>query len=118
MRPAEIKAKIQAAYSEAMAKTNMQRSRSSSFPMQFRDLKLYGRDSGADFVETNLEVIVNEAISAAECKQTSLVLPFYGSGRAALEGIAATLRDFTALKIEIHQSTVTLIWAVPNPGFV
>ncbi len=117
MSTEEIKEKVQAAYKKAIS-TNMHMIRNSSFLAPFRDLKLYGREAGMDFVQTNLDLIVREAVSTAECRETSLSLPFCGSGRAALEGVADALRDITALRVEVQQSAVQLIWAVPNLGLI
>ena len=71
MAPAEIKAKVQDAYKKAFA-GNTQWSRSSGISDLLRDLKLYGREAGVDFVSTHLDRIVSEAVSAAECRETAM----------------------------------------------
>ncbi|MBE7198125.1 MAG: hypothetical protein INR70_10015 [Parafilimonas terrae] len=96
----------------------MQMSRGSNIHYLFRDTRLYGRDAGTDFVETNLEQIVQEAVSMAECKSPSLEIPPHGFGRAAVEGMAQALRDLTILNVEVNASSLRLVWAAPNPGLV
>ncbi|WP_461655688.1 hypothetical protein [Methylorubrum aminovorans] len=118
MTPQEIKAKIQDAYVKALENRFMQWHRSSGIYDLFRDVKLYGRDAGVDFVETNLGRIVNEAVEMAGCKDASLELQVHGWGRAALDGMAQALRDLTALKVEVNGTRVRLIWAEANPGLV
>lgn len=92
--------------------------RSSRIDHLFGDVKLYGRDAGADFADTNLDRLVEEAFGVAGCKQPHLELQVYGCGRAALDGMAQALRDGTDLKVEVTSSTVQLIWAEDNPGLV
>lgn len=114
MTPEEIKAKVQEAYVRALADHNVQRQRyqSSGIDDLFRDVKLYGREAGIDFAETNLDRIVQEAIETAQCKAPALEMTVYGFGRAALDGMAHALREFTDLKVEVHRTTtVRLIWA-------
>ena len=118
MTPGEIKAKVQGAYVKALENRSMQRYRGSSSQELFRDLKLYGRDAGTDFVETNLAWIVQEAVETAECKGASLELTPYGFGRSALEGMAQALRDLTGLKVDSSGKTIRLIWAETTPGLV
>ncbi len=115
MTPEEIKSKVQGTHGRAMENRSMQRQRYSSISDLFRDVKLYGREAGVDFVETHLQRIVNEAVDTAECKDGSLELTAYGFGRAALEGRAQALRDLTALTVEADKSTIRLVWAEPNP---
>jgi hypothetical protein len=118
MKPDEIKAKVQGAYQKAMANRSMQMMRDSIAHRLLRDVRLYGRDAGADFVETHLDGKVQEAVSMAECRSTSLEIPAYGFCRAAVEGITQALRDLTGLKVDASGTTVRLIWAEPSPGFV
>lgn len=51
-------------------------------------------------------------------KQPSMELQVYGWGRAAIDGMAETLRHRTDLKVEISGSTVQLIWAEDNPALI
>ncbi|AIQ92445.1 hypothetical protein [Methylobacterium oryzae] len=119
MTPQEIKAKIQAAYTASLQnRAVMYGMRTSPLDHQFRDLKLYGRDAGADFADTNLGRIIDEAVAVAGRKQPSMELQVYGWGRAAIDGMAETLRHRTDLKVEISGSTVQLIWAEDNPALI
>ncbi|MCY1643161.1 hypothetical protein [Methylorubrum sp. SL192] len=118
MTPQEIKAKVQGAYVKALENRFMQRHRSSGIYDLFRAVKLYGRDAGADFAETNLGRIVNEAAEMAGCKEASLEMLVHGWGKAALDGMAQALRDLTSLKVEVSRTTVRLVWAEANPGLV
>ncbi len=70
--PTEIKAKVQDTHRRAMSNASLQMSRDGGVHHLFRDVKLYGRDAGVDFVETNIGQIVQEAVSMAECKRPSL----------------------------------------------
>lgn len=81
-------------------------------------MRLYGRDAGTDFVETNLSQFIEEAVGMAECKQPSLELQVYGWDRAALAGMAQALRDRTDLKVEVVGTTVRVIWGEDSPGLV
>lgn len=116
MTPGEIKGKIQGAYTSAMSNRSMQMSRGSNIHYLFRETRLYGRDAGTDFVETNLGQIVQEAVSMAECRSPSLEIPAHGFGRAAVEGMAQALRDLTDLNVDVSASGLRLVWAVPKPG--
>jgi hypothetical protein len=116
MPSGEIKAKVQGAYTTALENRFMQRHRSSHD--LFRDVKLYGREAGIDFVDTHLERIVQEAVETAGCKESSLEMMIHGSGRAALQGVAHALREATSLKVEVNNSSVRLIWAEAKPGLV
>jgi hypothetical protein len=117
--PQEIKAKVQAAYTASLQnRAVMYGMRTSPLDHQFRDLKLYGRDAGADFADTNLGRIIDEAVAVAGRKQPSMELQVYGWGRAAIDGMAETLRHRTDLKVEISGSTVQLIWAEDNPALI
>ncbi|WP_437871810.1 hypothetical protein ACSD7O_01565 [Methylorubrum extorquens] len=118
MTPQEIKTKVQGSYLRALENRSLQRHRSSGLYDLFRDVKLYGRDAGVDFAETNLARIVNEAVEMAGCKDASLEVQVHGWGRAALDGLAKALRDLTSLKVEVNGSTVRLVWAEANPGLV
>lgn len=119
MIPQEIKDKVQAAYVASLQnRAVMYGMRTSPLDHQFRDLKLYGRDAGADFADTNLDRIIDEAVSVAGRKQPSLELQAYGWGRAAIDGMAETLRQRTDLQVEATGMVVQLIWAVDNPGLV
>jgi hypothetical protein len=116
MSSGEIKGKIQGAYTKALENRFVERSRSSHD--LFRDVKLYGREAGIDFVETHLEKIVQEAVETAGCKQVCLEMMVHGSGRGALQGVADALREATSLKVEVNNSSVRLIWAETKPGLV
>ena len=117
MTPQEIKAKVQGTYLRALQNRSVMYSmRSSRIDHLFRDVKLYGRDAGADFVDTNLDRLVDEAVGVAGCQQSYLDLQAYGWGRAAMTGMAEALRERTDLKVAISGSTVQVIWAEDNPG--
>ena len=118
MTPEQIKKKVQDAYLKALKHPSMQWQRHSGIHHLFRDLKLYGRDAGIDFIYSHLEAIIQEAVETAGCKNTSLVLTVDGSGQAAMEGITHALRQLTALKIDANRSTVTVSWAEANPGLI
>ena len=118
MKPDEIKSKVQGAYQRAMANRSMQKMRDTGVHRLLRDVRLYGRDAGADFVETHLDGIVQEAVSMAECRSASLEIPAYGFGRAAVEGMIQALRDLTGLKVDASGTTIRLIWGEPSPGLV
>jgi len=118
MTPEEIKAKIQGAHRKAVENRSVQRQRYPGLSDLFREVRLYGRDAGVDFIETHLSRIVNEAVEMAECKATYLELTAHGFGLAAVEGMAQALRDLTALKVEVDKATVRVIWSEPNPGYV
>lgn len=91
MTPQEIKAKVQAAYVASLQnRAVMYGMRTSPLDHQFRDLKLYGRDAGADCADTNLDRIIDEAVAVAGRKQPSMELQVYGWGRAAIDGMAET----------------------------
>ncbi|GLK67031.1 hypothetical protein [Hansschlegelia plantiphila] len=114
----QIKQKIQAAYKAAVQNSFMSRSRSPGIDQLFRGVRLYGHDAGVDFAETHLSSIIQEALEEAGCKEPSLTLETYDFGVAAIAGMAAILRERTALKVETTRSAITLIWAVPNPGLI
>jgi hypothetical protein len=116
MSPEEIKANVQDAYTQAIQNRFVEKSRSSR--ELFRDVKLYGRDAGIDFVETHLEHIVEEAVETAGCKKASMEMMVYESGRAALQGVAHALREATSLKVEVNNSSVRLIWAESKLGLL
>ena len=117
--PEQVKQRIQEAYTKAVQNTGMYMSRSSSgFSHLFRDLKLYGRDAGVDFIETHLDEVVREAVAEAECGKSRMTLAAFGFGRSAVDGMASSLRARTALKVEIQGSAVCLIWAEPSPGLL
>lgn len=118
MTPTEIKAKVQDAHRRAMANAYLQMSRDSGVHHLLRDVKLYGRDAGTDFVETNLGQIVQAAVAMAECKRASLEIPAYGFGKGAIAGMTQALEDLTALKVEVKANTLHLIWSEPHPGYV
>ena len=118
MTPQEIKAKVQDAYMKARANRFVERQRSSRVDDLFRGVKLYGRDAGTDFGETNLDRLIEEAVETAGCKDTCLDMHVHGWGRAAVDGVAQALRDRTSLKVEVAGSTVRIIWAEDNPGLV
>ncbi len=119
MTPQDIKAKVQAAYAASLQNRAVRYGmRTSPLDHQFRDLKLYGRDAGADFADTNLGRIVDEAVAVAGRKQPSMELQVYGWGRAAIDGMAETLRHRTDLKVEADGTVVRLIWALDTPGLV
>lgn len=101
-----------------MANSSMHMSRSSGIHHLFRDVRLFGADAGKDFVETNMENIVREAVGMAECKLASLEIPAHGFGRAAIEGMAQALRELTALEVDVSGNVVRLVWARPAPGYV
>ena len=85
MTPAEIEAKVRGAHAEALGNRFMQRRRSSRIDDLVRDARLYGREAGADFAETHLGRLVDEAVGVAGCKEGALELTLHGSGHAALE---------------------------------
>lgn len=114
----EIKDRVQGAYVRALQNRSMYSMRSSRIHDLFRDVRLYGRDAGTDFVDTNLGRLVEEAVGTAGCKQASLELQVYGWGHGALDGMAQALRERTDLKVEVTGTTVRLIWAEDNPGLV
>jgi aconitase B len=116
MSPEEIKAKVQDAFTQAMKNRFVEKSRSSHD--LFRDVKLYGCEAGADFVNTHLEAIVEEAVETAGCKQESLEMMVHGSGKAAIQGLAEALTKATSLTVEVKNSSVRLIWAESNLGLV
>ncbi|MEL6064584.1 MULTISPECIES: hypothetical protein [unclassified Methylobacterium] len=116
MTPAEIKARVQGAYREAMGNRSMQRQRSSRIHDLARDARLYGRDAGADSAQMHLGRLVDEAVGMAGCKDAALELTLNGSGRAALEGLAQAPRDLTGLKAEVDGTTVRLIWTEADLG--
>lgn len=118
MTPGEIKAKVQGVYLKALGAPFRQMQRGSNLDELFRNLKLYGRDAGTDFVETNLVRIVQEAVDRAECRDASLEMTAYGFGKGALAGMEQALRDGTGLKVELNGTTLRLIWAEANPGLV
>jgi hypothetical protein len=114
--PQEIKTRVRGAYVRALQNSTMYSTWGSRIDDLFRDVKLYGRDAGTDFVETNLGRIVEEAVRMAGCKRPCLELQVYGCGRAALEGMAQALRDGTDLKVDVAGPTVRLVWSEDNTG--
>ncbi|TXM73145.1 hypothetical protein FV218_12020 [Methylobacterium sp. WL69] len=115
---AEIKAKVQDAYVRALKDRFRHMQRGSNIDELFRNVRLYGRDAGIDFVETNLARIVQEAVDRAECKEASLEMSAYGFGKGARAGMEQALRDATGLKVELNGATLRLIWAEATPGLV
>ncbi|AWN49459.1 hypothetical protein DK419_26555 [Methylobacterium terrae] len=118
MTSAEIKAKVQDTHRRAMQSRSIQMSRDSGIQHIFQDVRLFGREAGADFVGTNLERIVREAVTRAECRDNALDVPVHGFGRAAVAGMAQALRELTDLTVEENVNTLRLILAVPSPGYV
>lgn len=118
MEPQEIKAKIQAAYAQALAQSNTQWSRDERFSHIFRDVKLYGRDAGCDFVATHMGAIVQGLIETAQTRAASATLTPYGFGNSALDGMAFTLRELTGLKVDRINQIITVAWADANPRLI
>ncbi|ABY30318.1 hypothetical protein [Methylorubrum extorquens] len=116
MTPQEINAKVRGAYVRALQSSTMYSMSGSRIDDLFRDVKLYGRDAGTDFAETNLGRIVEEAARMAGCKRPCLEIQVYGWGRAALDGLAQTLRDRTGLKVDVAGPTVRLDWSEDKAG--
>ncbi len=117
--PEQIKKRIQDAYVEAISNRFSFRSRSGSETDHLvQSVKLFGREAGADFVETHIGMIAREAYEVARCKEMALMLPTYGYGRSAMLAMAEKLRDLTDLKADVNGSTVVLTWAETNPGLV
>lgn len=118
MTPEEVKAKVREAYGKAQKNRNVWWQRNSGINDLFRDVKLYGREAGIDFSKTHLDKIVHEAVETAGCGVPALEMTIHGFGRAALDGMAHALREFTALDVEVHGTTVKLIWEETSPGLV
>lgn len=116
MTPQEINAKVRGAYVRALQSSTMYSMSGSRIDDLFRDLKVYGRDAGTDFAETNLIRIIEEAVRMAGCKRPCLEMQVYGWGRAALDGMAQTLRDRTGLKVDVAGPTVRLDWSEDKVG--
>lgn len=118
MTPDQVRGRVLGAYRKAMDARNTQWSHNSGITHLLRDVKLYGRDAGVDFVDTNLDRIIQEAVAAAECKWASLSVPVHGWGRAAAEGMAQTLRERTGLEVQAGASAVELVWGDARPHLV
>ena len=118
MQPNEIKEAVQSAYDAASRNSGVLVFRSSSSDRLFRDIKIYGRDAGVDFVETYIQYITTEAVEAAKTRDTKLDIAMYNSGQRALEGMADALRKMTLLKVEVSKSNIRLIWAGPTLGLL
>ena len=117
MSPEQIKADVQNAYRASLS-SNTFYSRNSGIDYLFRDIRIFGRDAGADLVNTFAAEIVREALDAAKTRQASMQLNLSRSGKAALEGAAQALRDLTGLYVEVSNSTITVIWADVTPRMV
>lgn len=110
MTPESIKRKVQDAYLKAMGDRSTQWQPQSGIQHLLRDVKIFGREAGVDFAETNLEGIVREAVAAAECKEASLTLTASGCGRAAARGMAESLAELTGLKVDATGQGIRLTW--------
>lgn len=106
----EIKDRVQAAYLKAMASRSSQQARPGGIDHLFKDLRLYGREAGVDFVRTHLDDIVEQAVDCAECKSGSMGLTTNGWGLAAREGMAEAIRDLSGLQAEVPRSGVIVTW--------
>ena len=118
MTPDQVRERVLGAYRKAMDARNTQWSHNSGIAHLLRDVRLYGRDAGVDFVDTNLDGIVQEAVAAAECKWASLPIPVHGWGRGAAEGMAHALRERTGLGVQVGTSTMELVWGDARPHLV
>ena len=87
----------------------------SGIEYMLRGIKLYGHDAGVDFVQTNLDAILEEAVAEAGCRKISLSIPTHGFGRAAVAGMASRLGELTAMKVDANASSITLTWASNAP---
>ena len=116
--PEQVRDKVRQAYLRAVQDRSTQWSRVSSVPHAFRDARLYGGDAGADFAQTHLDTIVQEAIETAGRRGASLSLPVHGWGRAASEGLAQALRDRTGLEVELGSFEVVMVWGDERPRLV
>ncbi|GJD32282.1 hypothetical protein PMNALOAF_3550 [Methylobacterium adhaesivum] len=118
MAPEEIKAKVHQTYERAFQGSMSYSRRHPQVDHLFRDLKLYGRDAGADFAVTHLGRIVQDVLDAAGSRQMSLTLHAYEFGKAAIMGLEETLRERTGLRVEVVKSAITLIWAEERAGLI
>ena len=114
MSSEQIKLRIQNAYRASLT-SNTFYSRSSTIDYIFRDIHLFGREAGSDFIHTFSNEIVEEAVAVAKTRQPSMHINVSKSGKSALEGVAQALRDLTGLTVEISHSTVTMTWADETP---
>ncbi|MCJ2088529.1 hypothetical protein MKK88_21475 [Methylobacterium sp. E-005] len=101
-----------------MANSSMQMSRSTSIQHLLRDVALFGGDAGRDFVGTNLNDLVREAVAVAVCKLALMHIPVHGFGKAAIQGMAQALRVLTGLEVDVSGKAVRLVWARPAPEYV
>ncbi len=117
MTPEEVRNSVVASYDAAMAQPNVFQQSGSNVQNLLYGVRLFGREAGQDFIQSNIEEFVRHALEAAECKQSSLTFMVSGYGQAAIDGIAEALRERTLLVVQSSQSTVTLSWArVPRTG--
>ena len=116
--PDQIKAKIQSAFQRAPTNVFSQRFGLTQLEHELRNLRIFGRDAGTDFVETYLDAIVNEAVEAARQRRPSISITFQGCGNMAVEAIAQGLRDRTDLRVDISEYILTLAWIDSSPNFI
>lgn len=118
MEPGQVKEKIQSAFRAAISNTSTQWSHDDGVGHIFRDVRLYGREAGVDFVTPHLNAIVDAAVKRAECKDVSLQITLYGFGHAAVEGVEETLQSLTGLPAHRTGSNVILTWASTAPQLI
>lgn len=118
MAPEDIKAKVHQTYERAHQGSTLYRRQHPQIDHMFRDLKLYGRDAGADFASTHLSRIVQDILDAAGSRQMSLTLHPHEFGKAAITGLEETLRERTGLRVEVAKSAITLTWAEERVGLI
>ncbi|MGY2049085.1 hypothetical protein [Methylobacterium sp. JK268] len=116
MNPEKFKSDVQAAYKEAIAKTNSQTQYDDHTHRIFEGITVFGRDAGVDLVQTVIGSILQEAIHAAEAKKPSMTLRLGRVGKAALDGIVDTLREMTGVPVTEGNGVITIAWAKDEPS--
>ncbi len=119
MTPQDIKAKVQAAYAASLQNRAVRYGmRTSPLDHQFRDLKLYGRDAGADFADTTWAASSTRRSPWAGRKQPSMETAGLrlGAGGHRRHGRDPAPTDRPQGRSG-RGRFVRLIWALDTPGW-
>lgn len=113
-----FKFRVHDVYKNAISSSTFWHSFSDTKDYIFRDVSVYGFDSGYDFAKSNINEISSEIIKAAKSRQQEISFHPYKFGEAALEGMAKALSDLLKMKITLSEKSVTITWAENGTNLV
>lgn len=116
MTPQKFKTDVQTIYRQAIAEKNRWVHYEGHTHRIFEGITVFGRDAGADLIETKIEDILKEAVQAASAKETSLELRYGKAGKAALAAMVETLGEMTGLPVTHGHGVITIAWVSNEPS--